>query len=100
MNHSPADDPGRGPASGTGGRDRPASESMNLETERRTARPELAAWHARFFASPLPELLKERTQLKFRDLRSQCRDVEAAEVRGLVEGAAAASVLASLPALA
>ncbi|MCI0358563.1 MAG: serine/threonine protein kinase [Planctomycetaceae bacterium] len=100
MNHSPADDSGRPPASAAGERRRGEVERLNTEAERRRARPELAAWHERFFASPLPELLKERTHLKFRDLRSQRREREAGEVRTFVEGALAAGALAQLPALA
>src|SRR5262245_16784682 len=100
MNHSSADDSGRPPASAAGDRQRGEIDRLNTEAERQRVRPELAAWHERFFASPLPELLKERTHLKFRDLRSQRREREAGEARTLVEAALAAGALAQLPALA
>jgi hypothetical protein len=105
MNHSPADDSGRGlsPDAGMSGRaagNRSEDDRLRVEGERLRAQPEDAVWYERFFASPLPELLKERTHLKFRDLGSQRREREASEARALAEAAAAAGVLAKLPALA
>jgi len=109
MNHLPAND-GHWPASGGGNEQGSAGQrradqagagaSLSVEDERRRVGRKLAAWHERFFASPLPELLKERTHLKFRDLRSQRHEREAAEVHSLAEAASAAGVLARLPALA
>lgn len=105
MNHSPADDAPRGSPPGAGmpvrlDRGRPDDDPLNIESERRRMHQDAAAWYDRFFASPLPELLKERTRIKFRDLRSQRREREAAELRALFEALAAANCLANLPALA
>ena len=105
MNQSPADDSGRRAASGSGSSGRlerkgQVGDWLSVECERSRLRPELKQWHERFVASPLPALLKERTHLKFRDLRSQRREREASEVGALMEAAAAAHALTSLPALA
>ena len=97
MNHLPAND-GHWPASGGGNEQRSAGQrradqataaaSLSVEDERRRVGRELATWHERFFASPLPELLKERTHLKFRDLRSQLSERLLARVEIEAEGEA------------
>ena len=73
---------------------------MDVSVEFAATTPDHHPWFDQFGASHLPALLRERTHVKFRDLGSQRRDLEASEARTLVERMAADLSLVSLPAFA
>jgi hypothetical protein len=95
MNHSPVNDSGRDAFRQTGGLER-----LDIAVEASAASADHRVWFDEFTASHLPAILKERTHVKFRDLGSQRRDVEAAKARLLVQRMADDLALVALPALA
>ncbi len=95
MNHSPASDSGRDDFRLAGGLER-----LDVSVELAAASADHRLWFNEFASSHLPALLKERTHVKFRDLGSQRRDVEAATARTLVQRMADDLALVALPGLA
>lgn len=95
MNHSPANDSGRDAFRLAGGLER-----LEIAVELAAATADQRPWFDQFAATHLPALLKERTHVKFRDLGSQRRELEANEARVLVQRMSDDLVLVALPALA
>jgi hypothetical protein len=95
MNHSAVNDFGNGAFRQASGLER-----LDIAVELAAATADQRTWFDQFAATHLPVLLKDRTHVKFRDLGSQRRDLEAAEARTLVQRMSDELALVALPALA